>query len=749
MKSKLLLPGVSFVFLIIICVVSFNQITPPEPALPGYTPDSYSAYRAIEHLKIVAKEPHGTGTPAHKRVRNYIYDQCKKLGAKIKVLTNTGIQYRGGTNVTAGTAYNILAKLEGTDNSKAVLVMGHYDSQPNTPGAGDDGSSIASMLEVMELLAKQGPLKNDIYFLMTDQEEVGLLGAEAFVNSYPELDEIGMLLNFDARGNTGVNFTFETTSQNGWIMREFSKAVDQPLANALAYEIYKLMPNGSDFTEFKDTHISGLNSAFIEGHAYYHSPEDTWRNMNLGTLQHQGDLMWEMVNHFGTIDLNETKAEDAIFFSILNQVVIYPASLDWPLIVLSIVLLGFTIYFLRSKQSVNMPAVFKGAGLYLALLIISFSLVWIINSIILSLNPHFSSFYGNDFYNSGYYIWCFIGACTVVLGVILKYLVKSSSGYNFLLGSLIIQAILILVLKIYVPTGAFILYVPMIINLVLMIIASIKQPIENSIAPFLIIVIPVLLWLPFIYFLFVVFSFSLPYASAIFVLLLLPYLAPLMQYWNNINNHIVYGLGALMIAYGLLAGQLTASPSDDYPQQTTLAYGLNLDTNEAIWFSRQKLKDEFISNYIKSDEQGHIEEIYSNSSAWYWKDEAPVVNIMAGRFAIVSDTIVNDMRELTLKIMPGHEVTYFNISLPEDAYFTQINERELEGEMAGTLQYYGAPSSGCILKIKAKPGTMTIPLVESKMSIANALLTTPLPEDFIWAPGYMSNNMFIKRTIDL
>ncbi|MTI37920.1 M28 family peptidase, partial [Fulvivirga lutimaris] len=427
-----------------VSLISFNQLTTPAPALPGYTPDSYSAYRALEHLKIIAREPHSENTTGHKRVRNYIYDQCKKLDLETKVLSQTGLRSWGRRGVRAGKAINVLAKLKGTDNTKALLVMGHYDSQPNTPAASDDGASIASMLETMELLSKQGPLKNDVYFLMTDLEEIGLLGAESFVHSYPELDDIGMLINFDARGNTGINFTFETTSENGWIIKEFSKAVDKPMANALAYEIYKLMPNGSDFTEFKETSISGLNSAFIEGYAYYHSPADTWQNIDLSTLQHQGDLMWQMVNHFGNTDLTSTKAEDAIFFSMLGQLIIYPASFDWPLIIVSILLFVVTFIFLKKNGSIQVMGTLKGLGLNLLVVVISLGLVWAVNALVLWMNPNYSSFYGNNFYNSNIYIWAVIGVCIMALGFFSKLIFQKISTFEFLLGALFIQIILII-----------------------------------------------------------------------------------------------------------------------------------------------------------------------------------------------------------------------------------------------------------------------------------------------------------------
>ena len=115
-----------------------------------------------------------------------------------------------------------------------------------------------------------------------------MLGAEAFVNQYDQLDSIALIINLEARGNAGVGFTFEFSKLNGWMMRQYSMAVERPYANSFAYEIYKMMPNYTDFTVFRETNISGFNTALINGYAYYHSMVDRVENLDPRSLQHLG-----------------------------------------------------------------------------------------------------------------------------------------------------------------------------------------------------------------------------------------------------------------------------------------------------------------------------------------------------------------------------------------------------------------------------------------------------------------------------
>ena len=97
------------------------------------------------------------------------------------------------------------------------------------------------------------------------------------------------MINFDARGNSGPSIMFETSEDNGWLIRQYAQAVSQPLATSLSMDVYRTMPNDTDLTVFKEAGMGGLNFAFGAGLAYYHTMEDTPENLDPRTLQHQGE----------------------------------------------------------------------------------------------------------------------------------------------------------------------------------------------------------------------------------------------------------------------------------------------------------------------------------------------------------------------------------------------------------------------------------------------------------------------------
>lgn len=748
MQKKLILAAGSLVYIIFLCWLSFQQLSVPEPALPGKNPNSFSAYRAIDHVMVLAKEPHSGGSSAHKQVRNYIYDFCKDHSLETKVFDKTGF-YQRGSYLTAGRAYNILAKFKGTDNSKAVLVMAHYDSQPNTPGASDNSAGVSGILETISLLDKGEPLKNDIYFLFTDLEEGGLLGAEAFVSNLPELDNIGIVLNFDARGNSGANFTFETSSENGWVVNEFSKAVDNPLANSLAYEVYKMLPNDTDYTHFRKKGITGLNTGFIDGFAYYHGAADKPQALNLGSLQQMGDLMWQSVNHFGNIKLTETKSADVIFFSVFGSMFIYPVGVDLMLIILAVVLFGAVLFKLFRSDDLNLKSVFGAFGLYVGSIVLGMVFTFLIELLILQINPHFKNFYGYGFYNVNTYLISFIGSATLAY-FIFHSIWKNVSSNNHLIGGLLLQVIALVLLKIYVPSGAYIIYIPMLITILILLIKGYLAKKYEIIAEWLMPVTALILWVPFVYFLFVVFSLQMPLASVIFILLTLPYLAFSFDHIRSVFRWTLPIISVTLILMGIIVGQSSASPTKDKPQLTQLAYAWNVDENKAVWYSGLTYWDDFVSAYIHSNERKSLENYGLSKRKVYMVEEAPVIDIPTARVDIVSDTVLNDKREIELKIHPSFEVTHFILDLPDSSYIAEVDERELSDKNVTTLKYFAPPKNGCLIKlITTKTDSLQLNLSESKLGLSRKLLIHPLPYNYAFGPGYTSNTMLLVKKINL
>lgn len=302
---------------------------PPAPRPTNTPPTEFSAERARVHVEAIAREPRPHGSAAHARARQYIVGEFEHLGLKVRLAEST-VPGRQGAALMRVT--NILARWPGTGGGKAVMLATHYDSADRAPGASDAGSGVATLIETARALAAAPRLTNDVIFLVTDAEERGLHGAEAFVRDDPWRTEAGLVLNFEARGHRGPVYMFETSRSNGWLIAEYARAAERPLANSLMYEVYQRLPNDTDLSVFKRAGLAGLNFAIIAGVEVYHTPNDDLAHLELRSLQHYGANALRLTRHFGNLDLTVPPQPNVVYFDLLGAwLVHYPAAWVWPL----------------------------------------------------------------------------------------------------------------------------------------------------------------------------------------------------------------------------------------------------------------------------------------------------------------------------------------------------------------------------------------------------------------------------------
>src|SRR5690606_10993645 len=158
-----------------------------------------------KHVSRIASEPHYIGSSGHQKVESYLENELRKLGLEVSIQEGTSFTDWG--NLTK--SRNIIARIKGSGNSRALLLLSHYDSAPHSYslGASDDAVGIATILEcVRAFRQKNVPQKNDIILLFTDAEELGLNGAALFVKEHPWVKDVGLVLNFEARGTAGPSY---------------------------------------------------------------------------------------------------------------------------------------------------------------------------------------------------------------------------------------------------------------------------------------------------------------------------------------------------------------------------------------------------------------------------------------------------------------------------------------------------------------------------------------------------------------
>lgn len=329
--------------------------------------------KVMNHLEVIAKEVHPTGTDENESVREYLRSEFARLGCQVTEETFEATAWTDVTGKSKVSFVNFLITIDVPDTTDGVMLVSHYDSTPGGPGAADDGISVASMLVALEQSLEAyeaGALTNDMYYLFTDGEELGLIGARYFVNNHSDMKEyVKLVANFEARGNDGALLMFQTSQNSNQLIRQLKKAVDKVDGFSVAAQIYETMPNDTDLTIFlEDGFTSCLNFAMIDGSETYHQATDTFENINRDSTYMYYETVTELADYFGAADLNKLiDDEDAVYFpTIGGSIFVLSSTFANNATVLLAVLVGVWVIVLITKKKVSGKELLKAFGLFVS-----------------------------------------------------------------------------------------------------------------------------------------------------------------------------------------------------------------------------------------------------------------------------------------------------------------------------------------------------------------------------------------------
>ena len=312
-----------FVLLAAILAVVLAESRGAFSVRPASAPSSaFSAERAraAERAILGGDVPHPVGSAEHDAVRDRLAAHLRSLGYDVAVQR----AFACTANVICAPVQNVIARTPGDDRADALLIAAHYDSVPAGPGASDDGMGLATLAETARALRGER-FRNPIVFLITDAEEAGLIGAEAFVADPNLARNAAAVINVEARGTEGASHLFETSARNRWLMRIVARALPRPSTTSVFAAIYDLLPNDTDLTVFKRAGLAGVNFANIGAVARYHTPLDNLEHVSILTLQQHGDHALATARALANADLRQTSEANAVWFDILSWFIVW-----WP-----------------------------------------------------------------------------------------------------------------------------------------------------------------------------------------------------------------------------------------------------------------------------------------------------------------------------------------------------------------------------------------------------------------------------------
>ena len=248
---------------------------------PPVSADRAEALLAL-HAELFEDIPRPTGSPAAARARERVRRALDAAGCP----TQEHVAWSCRPGVCARVV-NLWCRIEAGDRP-AVVGMAHTDSVPAGPGAGDDGAGVVAWVDTVRRLDRDA-LARPFVLVLTDGEELGLLGARAWLAD-PPTGPIGEVVNLEARGTGGASLMFETVGPPRPWGRTFAGLGTGLNGSALYPAVYERIPNDTDLSEVRRAGIAGVNHAFLGNVAQYHTPLDDRAHLDPRSLAHHADL---------------------------------------------------------------------------------------------------------------------------------------------------------------------------------------------------------------------------------------------------------------------------------------------------------------------------------------------------------------------------------------------------------------------------------------------------------------------------
>ncbi|MEV4887771.1 M20/M25/M40 family metallo-hydrolase [Nonomuraea sp. NPDC055795] len=681
----------SLLALAVLMAVTMFDLAPPRSAATAF-----SAARAFEDVRVIAKAPHPTGSAANDRVRDHLVARLKDIGFDTRVQEGVGVlplAYTGSTPV--GRVRNVVATRPGTASTGRIILAAHYDSVPGAPGAADDGAGTAAVLEVARTLPPD--LRNDVVVLLTDAEEAGLLGAEAFARQN-RFDGPVVVLNHEARGVRG---TVQMFRSSGGLIDVYGPAAPHPAADSAFASLMGLLPNNTDFHVFDQARWMGLDSAFVGGGAYYHTPLDDPAHLDRGSLQQMGDNALAVAASLGSKDLGALEsAGEQVFFTVPGALVRYPGWLEIPIAALALVMALAVVFVVRRRGLVSWPRALAGLAVSLVTVVLAGAWGYALWPLLGALRPGYTMMFTGDPYRPWLY-WAALLVVTAAIVLVCASLFRRRSDGPVLTGTacggLLLVASLGMLSALLLPGGSHVFAWPALFA-ALGWLVSLKLPrggivaLTAGLAP-----AAIMLGGTALTSLDIGLGIGGMLSAPHFALLLLLAL-PVVERPPGRTVWVALPVAAVaLIAAGLFADRFDAA----HPRQEHVSYAIDTGTGEARWGRPGGGSADGVRFFGEED---------------LTTSRAPAAPLRAPGLTVLKDTTSGEVRTMALRLTPSGTAPVVGLDVEGQRPKITVAGRDL-GERAG-FAFHAPPAEGVEVTLTLRAGEAKIRIYQQEYDMS-------------------------------
>jgi hypothetical protein len=672
--------------LIIIAVLLLaNEFKMPQSISKTEDLGKFSTERALSHIKNLSKDQHHIGTSAHAEVKQYLINELKKLD--LEVITQDTLVLSKWNNLVK--VQNVIAKKKGSNSGKALLLMTHYDSAPQSRayGASDDANGLGVILEGMRMfMQNKNTFKNDVIILFSDAEEIGLCGAYAFTKHHSWNKNVGVVVNYEARGTSGPSMMMaETNHGNQALIEAFAQAkTPYPVANSLMYSIYKMLPNDTDLTAFREiSDIPGYNLAYIDGHYHYHTELDKYENLDPKSVEHQATYFLSLVKHLANTNLNEMNAKsDLTYFSIPKYLVHYPADYNFYLWLIALILFLFIAVLGFGKQALKMTYVLKGFVPLTFTLALAGGLTYGLWQLILFLYPAYNDILCGFTYNGHDYMFAFAFLSVYLMLYFYNKYYKKEAFLSYSFAPLLVWLVITFFIQQHLNGASFII-IPLIFAILswgLILLSKWQSSYIHLIfaVPAIIIIAPLIQLFP------IGLGLKILFGSSILLVLGLTLLLPLLYEARAIKP--VSYLMLLMSILFVLKAHFNSDFNEKNPKPNSLIYVSDYHKNQHYWATYNQVLDPWVGHYINAKKQIKDKEplqVSKYNSGFTYQTPTEDKGIPRPSVVCLTDSISNDKRYFTFEIKANRTINKLELFVPPTTKVTDFKANGVINVMHG------------------------------------------------------------------
>ncbi|UCE00820.1 MAG: M28 family peptidase [Chloroflexota bacterium] len=575
--------------------LSLTLISPPAP-LPVEAPaNEFSAGRAMRDLEVIAREPHPMGEfQAHTAVRDYLLDEIRSLGLEPQVQETFGVRVVHPAFIIGGYVDNVLVKLPGSDPDGALLLIAHYDTTPGAPGAGDNGSGVVTLLEILRNLHAGSPLRQDVILFFTDGHEPGIIGTHAFAAQNPWFEGVKMVINMDIL-RKGPPVLAQISQGNGLWIQALARTARRPAYISLPSHLFA--SGDSDLIPFQKAGLPGISFGTAAVAQENHTMMDRFESVGADSVQYAGNHILALVRYLGenpNLDLDVAGRgypPEQTFFPLLGRMVHYPASWAWlPAVLAGLSFLGVIAYGLF-RRLLTWMGIGLGFLTLLPCLGLSLGINYLLWEGLQALHPEYQySPYRPHLSDDALYALGFFIIALAVFVFSTGLMRKKISAMDLAAGSLLVWLLVTVVTTILLPASSYLAaWTQLPGSLALLLSMSVQSKKQGEIISGLgflaSAVLVTFLWIPVLktafLFLGLIMNWLLIGVAALWFGGMLPAID-----WLTNPRRLTFAWTMLLVGLGfLLAGNFLVGKNSPPPLVNPIGYWLNAESGEAHWLA--------------------------------------------------------------------------------------------------------------------------------------------------------------------